>query len=452
VALRQVCDPHLAEEITQAVFIILARKADSLGPKTILSGWLCRTARYASANALTIQRRRQRREQEAYMQSILNEAEPMPDETWTQIAPLLDGALEKLGQKDHDAVVLRFFEGRNFKEVSAALCASEDAAKVRVNRALEKLRKFFTKCGVSSTTAIIAGAISTHSVQAAPVALAKSVTAVAIAKGSFAAASILTLVKGTMKTMTWLKIKFALGVSIAALIIGGAAKVAISQNSDGGDGSLTPLEIIKKSQDAYASLSSYSASETADSTLIGKSTFTVKLARPGFYRIEYNRHSSSTTNTVAVWNSGDGNFLLSHRATTSYSKYASREAAFLAASVMTRGSGSCVFISNTFFNKKIETDILKPDVFAKEVKAERIGGVDCYVLTANNLGHESLSMKLWIGKKDFLIRQRQFVNKPEVGILANLTETIEIISVNEPFAQQDFTYPVPAGLKLRQVN
>ena len=227
VALRQVRDAHLAGEITQAVFIILARKADSLGDKTILPGWLCRTARYASTNALTIQRRRQHREQEAYMQSILNEAEPV--ETWNQIAPLLDGAMEQLGQKDHDAVVLRFFENKNFAEVGASLGASEDAAKMRVNRALEKLRKFFTKRGVSSTTAIIAGTISANSVQAAPVVLAKAVTAIAVAKGAAASGSTLALIKGALKIMAWSKAKTAIVTTAVVLLGAGTVTVALKE-------------------------------------------------------------------------------------------------------------------------------------------------------------------------------------------------------------------------------
>jgi len=178
VALRQVHDANLAEEITQTVFIILARKARSLSPKTILAGWLCRTARNVSADTLKIQRRRQFREQESHMQSLLNE----PDSTaWSQIAPLLDEALNCLGEKEHDAVVLRFFSGKELKHIGEAMGTTEDGARMRVNRGLEKLREFFTKRGVTLSAAAIAGAVSANSVQAAPAALIHVLTKGAIA-------------------------------------------------------------------------------------------------------------------------------------------------------------------------------------------------------------------------------------------------------------------------------
>lgn len=214
VALRQVHDAHLAEEITQAVFIILARKAASFDSTTILSGWLCRTTRNASANALTVQRRRQQREQQAYMQSHLNEPE---FHAWVEIEPLLDAAMEQLGEKDYSAVVLRFLEGRSFKEVSDALGTSEAGAKMRVNRALEKMRKYFTKRGPAFSTVIISGAISANSVHAAPINLASTTVAVAV-KGTAITSSISALSKATLKTMTWIKIK-TISTGALALIL-----------------------------------------------------------------------------------------------------------------------------------------------------------------------------------------------------------------------------------------
>jgi len=139
--------------------------------------------------------------------------------------------------------------------------------------------------------------------------------------------------------------------------VGGVSTVAFPAGSTD---SPSPKEIIRKVQEKYASLSSYSANGMTVSTVIGRTfncTFNIKLARPNLYRIEFELYSTSTTNSGAVWNSGDGDFMLSHRSETSYSKYASLEGALVASTGMTRGS--CEIIPMIFFEDNIGTGTLK---------------------------------------------------------------------------------------------
>jgi RNA polymerase sigma factor (sigma-70 family) len=224
VALRHTRNPHQAEEITQAVFVILATKSRQLGKGVILSGWLCQTARLTAATFIRSEIRRARREQEAHMQTLLNENE---SEVWPQIALLLDTAMSGLNEADHHAVVLRFFDGKSMKEVGAALGGSEDAAKMRVNRAVEKLRLFFTKRGFVLSAAVLTAAISANSVQAAPAMLAKTATAIAVAKGATASGSTLTLIQGALKIMAWSKAKTALIVSAVVILTVGTTATLI---------------------------------------------------------------------------------------------------------------------------------------------------------------------------------------------------------------------------------
>ena len=229
-ARRSVGNEHAAQEITQAVFIILANKAGTLSRRVVLSGWLYQTTRLTAANFLRGEIRRQQREQEAFMQSTLEES--ASDLAWRQIAPLLDDALGKLGERDRNAIVLRFFENKNLREVGLVMGASEDAAKMRVNRALEKLRKIFGKRGAAVSVAAIAGAVSANSVHAAPVGLAKTISVAALAKGAAAGGSTLALAKGVLKLMAWSKMQTAaVVVGASVLLATGTATIVIEKNS-----------------------------------------------------------------------------------------------------------------------------------------------------------------------------------------------------------------------------
>ncbi len=228
-ALRQAGNPSQAEEITQAVFIILAQKAKSLGSRTILSGWLYQTARLAAANILRSEIRRQKREQEAYMESLLNEPTPS---LWQQIAPLLDDAMGHLSEKDRNVVVLRYFQNQSAAEIGVALGIDSATAQKRITRAVGRLRKFFAKRSVTHSVELITGTISTNSVQVAPVALAKSVITVAVAKGAAASGSTSALVKGTLKIMTYVKLKLAAGIGAAVILAGGAVTMIVAQTQN----------------------------------------------------------------------------------------------------------------------------------------------------------------------------------------------------------------------------
>jgi RNA polymerase sigma factor (sigma-70 family) len=217
-ALRQVHgDTHLAEDVAQSVFTDLARKAGKLQHNHSIAGWLHASTRFAAANAVRAEARRRTREQALVS---MNEMYSEANTDWDGLRPLIDEALEELGGADREAIVLRYFEACEFSLVGTALGVSENAARMRVDRALEKLRAVLQRRGVAATGAALAGALAESSATVLPAQLAAGITSAALAQGgAMSAASGSSIIKILAMKKLSLVALGALALSVTAVFI-----------------------------------------------------------------------------------------------------------------------------------------------------------------------------------------------------------------------------------------
>jgi RNA polymerase sigma factor (sigma-70 family) len=216
-ALRQTQNQTVAEEITQAVFVILARKAPALRRETAIQGWLFRAIRYAAMDFRKVEARRIRREREAAQMHSTDTREES-ESTWKQMAPWIDEALASLSARDREAVLLRFFEGKCFRDIGETFGGNENAARLRVVRAVEKLRGFFQKRGLVLSAGLLSSSLLAQPAQAAPPALISSVMGM-VASGD-CPASVTVFIRPIL-WRTWLRrwILWTGGLGVAFFIV-----------------------------------------------------------------------------------------------------------------------------------------------------------------------------------------------------------------------------------------
>lgn len=219
VATRQLGEhAHLAGDVSQVVFLSLAKKAKLLSPQVVLSGWLYRSALFAAKEARRKEIRRRQRERTAMSQETPTDS---PNENWEQARPLIDAAICELSSSDQAAIALRYFDAKSHAEIGQRLGISEDAARMRIKRAIDKLRGLLARKGIKSSGAALGSAIAGQASMAAPTGLA---TAIAIAQKTLAelcavssAPSLNTLI-GIMNTTK----ATSLSLSVASLIAVGS--------------------------------------------------------------------------------------------------------------------------------------------------------------------------------------------------------------------------------------
>jgi len=283
-AMRQVADSHLAQDVAQGVFINLARSAGRIKSSTVIAGWLLTATRYLSLDAKKLEGRRQRHERKAAMSESYLDRDEASD--WEIVAPVLDEAIAKLGERNRDALTLRYFQNKSVKEVAASLRITEDAAKQRISRAVAQLRSLLLARGVRIGAGALVALVAANAVQAYPVELVGKTVATATA----ASPVVPFTISGVLKMIALHKVKAAV---LALVLFTSIFAISAAKNdNETKDDADRVQAILKKARAALDKADSFSA--TLDVVETGGAgggrnhrTATVGLRKPNLARITY---------------------------------------------------------------------------------------------------------------------------------------------------------------------
>ena len=431
---RELADDETAEDVTQAVFLILARKAPALRRGVVLSGWLFQTARFVARNARLQAQRRSAYEQKA-AQAMQQQSEEREDAAWSEIEPLLNQSLAALRGGERECVLLRFFQGLSFAEAGAALGLSEEAARKRVTRVLEKMRKFFEKGRVIVPGTALAALLTAHAAKAAPATCSADIASVTVGilaghlPVGLTGSHIYQLSEGALKAMKMAQIKVAVGIA-ATLVVGfstyaAAKKIPLVTKThrvaqltaapkpghalvQAPGKTLTAPQIAARCREAYAALESYQGTSTVITQTVNGSdptvheyhtAATIQFVRPGKIRAD-----GRDTNRDPFTYVSDG-AATAYRASKGVWK-PTTDAGMAVASVTGIALNAATTIPSVLLDINWGNPLAKGTEYDPEVREDDMDGLRCYILTTHTeTAAMSETRSVWVDAKTFLLRR-----------------------------------------------
>jgi len=440
--LREIGSPSQAEDAAQVVFLLLSRKSKRLRPGPSLAGWLFRTARFVAKDVRKQESRRSRREEIVFEELAPRPQSPAPE--WQRVEPLLNGALSALRPADRELILLRFLEGLSLSETGAALGLSEDAARMRVTRAVEKMRRWLKSHGASVTSIALTGLLTAEAARPIPARAAEALPS----------ANVLLLSKGVSHTMKIVQVKAAALVT-ATLVLGAATLVTLTyaRPPKAAAPAVRQAALTDTPQTVLALLNKAQAAADRDKTLtadfsyvvndavggLRKDSGTVRLMKPNYAAIAFDTGLPTATEIHS-----DGQTLWTYHPATHLYEREEADPQGKNINVWRLITVGGFFSVYTWVRQGIYADPSELHYRGKEI----VDGVECDVLEHLMTGHlhgkpVPFDQKVFFGP-DGLIRRftLDFTIDGKPGTeYADLTN----IRLGTPMLPADFAYAPPVG-------